>query len=177
MSWIITSTDHFSFRSKPICWSITYIRTAAAQVAAAGCKLPESWSRDIFGKASLTNTLFSKPESAVSISHKANRSQCLAPQLASLFRAAEPHLKFPHLKPHMTQLIHLPERSGESTLLWMCSSGTGKRGFKISYWDAISHSSLIHSYCVLNTTCRNSQHHSKRHVVEEKKEARRGHVV
>lgn len=64
--------------------------------------------RDVFGKDSLTNTLFSKTGSAVCISHKADRSWSLAPPLESLFCVAESHLKFPHLKPHMTQLIHLP---------------------------------------------------------------------
>lgn len=56
----------------------------------------------------------------------------------------------------------------------MCSSGTDKRVCKISYWDAISHSSPIHNYCILNTTCRNSQYQFKRHVVEKKKWSKKG---
>lgn len=69
------STDHFSFKNKPIHRSIyIYMDSSSTDGSSWMQTALKLEQRDVFGKDSATNTLFSKTGSAVCISHKADRS-------------------------------------------------------------------------------------------------------
>lgn len=105
----------------------TYIWTAAARTAAAGCKLPESWSRETFLEKTAQQTL-SLQKQGLQFVFPTKQTGARAWLLSWHHSFGLQNLTWNShtLSPTWLSSSTSLERSGESTLLWMCSSGTDK---------------------------------------------------